>query len=711
MDNKKNIIIIIVILIITTVLGYISYKVLDKGYGTKINGKAMFTMYTDNGDLYSLNEKNESFKLLEASIKPKDVKYKESSKEHIILDEQQNLFSINEKGERRNIASNVLDYKISDYKGNVLYYKDKDNNLYKNVEDKEDLKIDNDVDAFKIFNNEVIYLKDLKDVYIKSGNKESEKISIEPMLLQNQELKEKKILFVEENKVYSYEIKKNSKNEIMDISVDEENPPIFIEEAYRGIFYLTMDFYSEKGIEIHYKNKYKESITLAEKVSDYKVSKDKKGVYYIIQDKEKVTFYYKEFSEKEAVNIYEGKNQGSILMATKDGIIVNTDEDIIYNIDPSGHKERIGSDPLSSIQEYKDNIVYLNANNDLYIGKAKVAGEVKSFLVKEDFLAYITEDNKVFLIKNNKKPELVVENAKDYNKIYFNNEELFKNIFEQSDIIGSWQEEDNENIIFNFENKTMSMVTEYSNPKFKYKVVSDHPGNITTLDKMILYINIEMEDVEVENDFIKLEMIDNDTLKIKDKNYKKIDKDTFKNFASKDKKAKESIKKFMGLEYFDLDVKCSNIMFYNEKKYILYKSTSDKAPSMIFIDENGLAYSYTDWKHYKKLVEEEAFNNMYVNREEEKLVPYNKDRAIDISKVKSKYEGSVLSNPNYIKWEAALEITASDFFKERTDLNEEDVLFVVSPMEGSYYIEVMKGEKHIRAYEISPIDGVIAMKR
>ncbi len=668
-------------------------------------------MNTDIGDLYSLNEKNEAFKLLEASIKPRDVKYKEKSKEHVILDEKDNLFSIDENGEKKDIASNVLDYKISDYKGNVIYYKDKDNNLYKYVEDKEDLKIDSDIDEFKFLNNEIIYLKDLKDVYIKSGNKESEKISIEPMLLKNQGLKEKKIFFVEENKVYSYDIKKNSKNEIMDISVDEKKPPIFIEDAYRGIFYLTMDFFTEKGIEIHYKNKYKESITLAEKVSDYKVSKDKKGVYYIIQDKEKVTFYYKEFGEKEAVNIYEDKTQGSILTTTKDGIIINTHENIIYNIGPSGNRERIGSDPMSIIKEYKDNIVYLNANDDLYIGKSKVAGGVKNCLIKEELLVYVTQDNKVFLIKNNKKPELVIENAKDYNKIYFNNEELFENAFGQSDTIGSWQQEDNDKVMFNFEKKTMSMVTEYSNPEFKYKVVNDHQGNITTLDKMILYINIEMEDVEVENDFIKLEMIDNDTLKIKDKNYKKIDKDTFKNFASKDKKAKESIKKFMGLEYFDLDVKCSNIMFYNGEKYILYKSTSDKAPAMIFIDENGLAYSYTDWKHYKKLVEEEAFNNMYVNREEEKLVPYNKDRAIDISKVKSKYEGSVLSNPNYIKWEAALEITANDFFKERTDLNEEDVLFVVSPMEGYYYIEVMKGEKHIRAYEISPIDGVIAMKR
>ena len=63
------------------------------------------------------------------------------------------------------------------------------------------------------------------------------------------------------------------------------------------------------------------------------------------------------------------------------------------------------------------------------------AGQVKNFLIKEDLLAYVTQDNKVFLIKNNKKPELVIENAKDYNKICFNNEKLFKNIFEQSDII------------------------------------------------------------------------------------------------------------------------------------------------------------------------------------------------------------------------------------------------------------------------------------
>ena len=74
--------------------------------------------------------------------------------------------------------------------------------------------------------------------------------------------------------------------------------------------------------------------------------------------------------------------------------------------------------------------------------------------------------------------------------------------------------------MFNFEKKTISMVTEYSNPEVKYEVVSDHAGNISNIGKKELFIKIDMEDEEVENDFI------------------------------------------------NLDVKCSKIMFYNGKKYI-----------------------------------------------------------------------------------------------------------------------------------------------
>ena len=620
MDNKKKIIIIIVIISVITALGYTSYKVLDKKDLGKSNGKGLFTMKTDIGDLYSLNEQNEAFKLLEGSIKTRGIKFKENSKEHIILDEKDNLFSIDENGEKTEIASNVLDYKISDYKGNVLYYKDKDNNLYKNIEDKEDLKIDSDVDAFKIINNEVIYLKGLKDVYIKSDNKESEKVSIEPLLLRNKGLKEDKIFFVEENKVYSYEIKKNDKKEIMDISLDEQNPPMFIEEAYRGILYLTMDFYSEKGIEIYYKNKNKEAIKLAEKISDYKISKNKRGVYYTVQDKEKVVFYYKEFSEKKAVNIYECKTEGSILMATRDGIIVNIDEDMIYNIDPSGIKERIGSDPLSSIQKYKDTIVYLNHNNDLYIGKDKVQGDVKNFLVNEDLLAYITEENKVFLIKNNKKPEVVIENAKDYNNIYFNNEELFKNIFEQSDIIGSWQQEDNENIIFNFEKKKINLIAEHNSAKFNYATEPNYEGYISNIDKDAVIVKIETHSKYVENNFISIDMIDRDSIKINGKVYKKIDIDTFDKFSSKNVNLEDNIKNNMGLEYSKLEIKCTNIMFDEGKIYFLYESNDENMPATILIDEEGIGYYYMDWLQDKKLVQNEEFNKRF-NKEEAKLVP------------------------------------------------------------------------------------------
>lgn len=711
MDNKKNIIIIIVIISVITALGYTGYKVLDKKDLSKSNGKGLFTMKTYIGDLYSLNEENEAFKLLEGSIKTRGIKFKENSKEYIILDEKDNLFSIDENGEKREIASNVLDYKISDYKGNAIYYKDKDNNLYRNIEDKEykeDLTIDSDVDAFKIINNEVIYLKGLKDVYIKSENKESEKVSIEPLLLRNKGLKEDKIFFAEENKVYSYEIKKNDKEEIMDISVDEQNPPMFIEEAYRGILYLTMDFYSEKGIEIYYKNKNKEAIKLAEKISDYKISKNKRGVYYTVQDKENIVFYYKEFSEKEAVNIYECKTQGSILMATGDGIIVNIDEDMIYNIDPSGHKERIGSDPLSSIQKYKDNIVYLNDNNDLYIGKDKVQGDVKNFLVNEDLLAYITEENKVFLIKDNNKPEVVIENAKDYNNIYFNNEELFKNVFQQSDIIGIWQQEDNDKVIFNFEKKKINLIAEHNSAKFNYATEPNYEGYISNIDKDAVLVKIETHSKYVENNFISIDMIDRDNIKINGKVYKKIDIDTFDKFSSKNVNLEDNIKNNMGLEYSKLDIKCSNIMFDEGKIYFLYESNDENMPATILIDEEGIGYHYMDWLQDKKLVKNEEFNKRF-NKEEAKLVPYNKDRIIDASKLKHSYIGNV--NPSYITWYAAAEIAANDFFKERTDLNEEDVFFQVELMDGAYYVEVTKNKGFIYLYEISPLDGTISRKK
>ncbi|WP_032121025.1 hypothetical protein [Clostridium amazonitimonense] len=75
--------------------------------------------------------------------------------------------------------------------------------------------------------------------------------------------------------------------------------------------------------------------------------------------------------------------------------------------------------------------------------------------------------------------------------------------------------------MFNFEKKTISMVTEYSNPEVKYEAVSDHAGNISNIEKKELFIKIDMEDEEVENGFI------------------------------------------------NLDVKCSKIMFYNGIKYIL----------------------------------------------------------------------------------------------------------------------------------------------
>lgn len=688
-------------------IGYSVYAIMGKD--KNVDGKRFFTMVDDKGVLYTVNDLKEPLKLSEKPYLFPQVEYIESIKGNIFLDKEQNLVLIDKKGDSKNLASNVVMYNVKEnLKGSAIYYLDKDKNLYKvDLKNGVPVKIESGVLGFSVTkNNTIIYeTKDYKEgFYVKGENKVIEKVTGKFHRTYTEE-EDNKIAVYEDNKYYVYDIDKKSKEEI---PKGEKEFLISVEPIKGGYLFKTIaeeDY--EKGIKLSFKEKDKEPTELVY-INESLVLNNKKAMYYSTKEEGKPCLYYRDFNKKEAAKLYEGDNENCRFIFTQKQVYVLNNEELEYKIAPDGKKERIYKDiknnNRSDIKVYKYDIAYITGNDDLYIGEHKVAEAVKKFQVIKDSLVYISNNNEVYFLKNNKKPELVIKNAKDYNKIYFRNILIFEKVFDEEELYGAWQQENKPKVMINFQRKLMNIVTEQSNVEFKYSVEN-------TLSNNEMTINIENENKQLDKDLRIVSKVDKDTIKINEVSYKKIDKEVFEEYAKQEKKALDNIKKYTGAVYMNIDIKCTAVQAIGNNQYFLYESKDDKNHSTGLIDEDGIGYiyNYDNWSFHKKFEKDSSYNKYYVDREENKAVAYDENRIIDMSKVKSNHLEKI--NPTYMDWEKILEVAAKDFFKSRPDLKEEDVFFKGELMDGSYYVEVMHNEKFVCEYEISPLDGAMSRKR
>ena len=569
------------------------------------NNNFFTTTTSSNDNIQVIGDTDNSLELTPGS---KVLMYSNSLDAYLIVDNENyeeysfsgDLYSLNKSGEKNLISQNISSFLFTTRiceSGDDLYYLTNDNTLFKrDKDDTESTEIATNVETVSSKKDDiVIYSTHNSEVYIKINDKDSKKLADASSFSVSDD--GNKIAYLKNDGLYCYDVL-NESEEIID-NFDTSNFSNISSVKFnkdKGIFY-TIDTGADSDILTDYKLKYKaygkDSIDIqSNRVYNFIPSSDGKGVYYSTYSKS--LFSKLDWETKDHSSYYEGifyldlkSNEStkicdsniSKLCLTEEGIFVIDNDDILYKVNSNGNKDRISQDVSYEVFSSYYNIpAFLNENNELYLGSSKIADNVKKFSCNSKNLAYLTNDNKVFLVKD-KTSELIIDNAKEYDSITFNNIPLYATTFEVSDVVGYFQQEENPNIMISFNENAVNFVTDYLDESFDFDTFS----TLSYSNYLTLTLDNKSET------YMTIENVDRNSIKIDEKLYKRIDENTFNTFATKEKTARSTIDKIFSASDLGEEIHCIGVYNKNNMYYFLYQIGDY---SIRMIDENGDFYDY-----------------------------------------------------------------------------------------------------------------------
>lgn len=578
MNSKKKKIIIIGVIISIIIASVIAFSLVGFKKNIQVTveqGKSVFYMYDkSNTDIYTLNDNKEKTKLISDA---QSITYSDQLKSYIMIDKDNGLYTIDDKGNKDKISSDVIPSKFQVNSQNKLFFVTKDLDLYVKEKDKDKEKLASSVSDFLAASDSSILFSDNENsLFIKKAGKDKTKITsnVEDFRI-NSTLNN--VIYVSEGALYLKDIDKDEKDKL----VEKNNSAPFEFASDTALIYMEdYDLTNKKG-ELFYKELGKDKRKLASDVSRINVFSD--GIFYVNSDK---TLYFKDYKSDKNIKILDDvtetiKSNGNVFALDKDKNL--------YKVNSNGEKEKLNQDVVK-YETTAESIASTNKEKDLYIGNKKIASEVVDFNVNGKEIAYINNSNEVYIIKDSVTSEKVIDNAKEYKKIQFNDYVLFTNTLGESDIAGCWKATNQgktATMYFKFDGNNNISIFSFSDLETSEQYKIENPTENSMYAK-------------IENESAKIEKIDNDTLKITFNdntggNLKRISEEEYnKNKSVVDKiypKAKELYNQYTSFE---------GIEEIDGKIYYKYGSDEGDIGSIIYFDADG---------------------NMYSNRQS-KLVPY-----------------------------------------------------------------------------------------
>ncbi|WP_202769540.1 hypothetical protein [Clostridium paridis] len=567
---KKNVIIgvaiIVTISICLTLIYFLKYK--NKNVET-VSKFYLYKENNNNNEIYTLDKENKETKLDEGSAQ---IVYDEKLNKYIGINYNGELYLIDEKGEKENIDSNA-DINYLESRDGAIYYLSKDGRLMmKEVDKKPALVAEDKISTFYLQGKDLIYYYDDKRIlHVLKDNKEIFKT-------------EKAVGFCKFNYESSFFIySMNSNCYYVDLNEKDIKPNvlkdvpslILLEEFIKDkdFIYNTIDAKSSR-LNLYVKKYDEKPELLADRVTFDCISDDKKGVYYINDIK---ALYYKGFDDKESVKIMD--NIVYLKIIDKNTILTKSVDGKLSIVKNNKEITEFGDviDEYGSYDVYLDSVAMIKSKNrELYIGKKSIADNVKSFKVNGSDLCYITEDNEIYLIKNGKKPELVIKDAKKYSKILLNDKIIFTNVFDMSDLEGYWIGDNNSSFAAHFTLESYEYLTGYRGKTFfnVKKLIRENNKSIR--------LQISEDD---PLDSIGVKKLDDEKIDVGGSILKKSDKETYERFMELTDK---QLEKFLPMAnaYFNSQANFNQAI--TEKGMVYFEYTDKNNPSkLIYIDESG----------------------------------------------------------------------------------------------------------------------------
>lgn len=557
------------ILLITSIGCSTSKKTTNKDNNSEkteeITYKDKFYLYNkDSSDVYTLSKTNEKEKI---SSDCESIIYSDKLNSYVVNCSDECIYIIDNEGNKSKVSDGVGDILQIDDEGDI-YFITNNNELYVKTNGNEKEKIASNVVEFSIIKSGVIsYLDSDKGLYLYKNNNEAEKISSN-VVKYDINNNGKYAVYVSDNSLYFKDIEKDEKEKVVE-NYNQAAP--FVLMSNDGILFL--DEYNSEGKygELYYKPLRKEKEKIASDVM--KFTGNTNAIFYVNNNN---TSYYKLYDKKESKKVLD--DVLDVFSNNQDVFLYDKDKNL-YNVSSDGEKNKLVQD----VEKYKlcdNNIVSINKNNQLFFNEKKISEDVVNYSVYHNDIAFINKNNEVYLSKKGEKADKVIEDAKIYSKILFNNEELFNNILEINDVLGCYKyvaSANNSNVYLKIsEDNTIVWLSFAANESTRKYTVSSS-------DEKSLLLKTDF------NDEIKI-IKDNDNLVANingiDVNIIQIDENEFNS-------AKSMINNIYNIAINEFGA--DNLMYLGleEKdgvKYCVFNTSEGDISSEIYINEEGQKY-------------------------------------------------------------------------------------------------------------------------
>lgn len=402
--------------------------------------KSTGTEESDVSDIYVKYEGKDEEKVASDIPRYNKIEYLEGEKSIIIQDEDNNLNKYPSEGDKEKIGSDIISgessymsYEVSGNNKTIAYLTD-DESLYVKYPDKDKEKVASNVYYYDIdnFGDYIYYKNSENELYSYNNKAEKNKIAVDVDTLKISDDGQNVIFIDVDGSLYIKNINSDEKVKIDSGDIEISSVNFHSDDS---ITYLNdYNYENSKGELYIYTPKEDSKTKIASDVTSYERKENK--FYYITADE---TLYEKSIDEQKSSMIL---SDVQYMRLVKDRIVyVNNDEEI-YTKDGSKEPTKIGTNimgigMLNIINEKE--VVYLTKDNELFIGKDKIASEVVNYVNNSKIIAYVTKDKEVHSYNlKNKKDNVEISNAKNYSEIYLEDKLLFSNSLEPYELTGFW---------------------------------------------------------------------------------------------------------------------------------------------------------------------------------------------------------------------------------------------------------------------------------
>lgn len=394
------------------------------------------------------------------------------SKKFLYYSEEGDLFEVDEKGNSEKIAEGVnngyiaVSYDLRKY----LFITSKDSTLYIKESGKEEAQIERDVQGANFLGDKeaIIYRKNNGEVFVRKPNGEVNKIFNDTNLALMFGAEEGIVVIKDENKVVYKNLKTGEEQVVKEYKNSEFND-IIQDIAEKGIYSKDYIVFNNEDKLYYLKMGEKAPIEIASGVINYEkageliVYENTKGKWYGVKIGESKPYTIPDLKTSVSKYYHEGyllykdyngalyraelgSDKGEKLNDYVTGVYPTekelyfmgvTDIRTLYKVDRAGVISKVEDRVSKAYVVDNSYLAYLTTKGDLYVD-GQIYNNVSQCATVGKNVCFIDKNNAMHMIHDKGRPKKVIENVEEYSSIYYGEKYLMdmRNLINLNPILG-----------------------------------------------------------------------------------------------------------------------------------------------------------------------------------------------------------------------------------------------------------------------------------